>query len=97
MWLVACLLTGVPAANAGDGAPPAEKTEVALATLTPDEVDKRIAAKTNDFFVYDVNPREVYDAGHVPTATWLPFDGVTAAALPANKADTLVFYCANEH
>jgi rhodanese-related sulfurtransferase len=96
-WIACLLMAGVPAAEAGDAPPAITQAEVALATLTVDQVDAKIAAKTPGFFVFDVNPREVFDAGHLPTATWLPFNGVTADNLPADKTATLVFYCANVH
>jgi hypothetical protein len=48
-------------------------------------------------FVYDNNPKEVFEAGHVPGATWVESSEVTAAVLPPDKGATLVFYCANEH
>jgi hypothetical protein len=48
-------------------------------------------------FVYDNNAKERFAAGHLPGATWLDYDDVKASDLPADKAATLVFYCANEH
>ena len=96
MWIVALFLAGSPSANAGEG-PPAAQVEVVPPSLTPDEVATRLAAKSSSFFVFDVNPREIYDEGHVPSAKWLAFDGVVAANLPADKGATLVFYCANVH
>lgn len=47
--------------------------------------------------VFDANSPETYAAGHVPGATWVDYDGVTAAVLPADPATPVVFYCANEH
>lgn len=49
------------------------------------------------FYVYDNNPKEVFEKGHVPGAKWLDASRIVAADLPADKAATLVFYCANEH
>ena len=49
------------------------------------------------FYVYDNNPKEVFEKGHVPGAKWLDSSRIVAADLPADKAATLVFYCANEH
>lgn len=46
--------------------------------------------------VFDANSRETFDAHHVPGATWVHYDSVTAAALPADPATPCVFYCANE-
>jgi hypothetical protein len=62
--------------------------------LTVDEVEARIAKKDGSFFVFDVNPKEVFEAGHVPTAKWI--EEVQASVLPADKTASLVFYCANE-
>jgi rhodanese-related sulfurtransferase len=44
--------------------------------------------------VFDANDEDVYRAGHVPGARFLParFD---AGALPADKGTLLVFYCKN--
>jgi hypothetical protein len=68
-----------------------------LRELSVDDVDKRIAANDGHFFVFDANPKDVYASGHVPGAKWVPYDGVTADMLPADKKASLVFYCANEH
>jgi hypothetical protein len=62
--------------------------------LSVDEVETRIAKKDGSFFVFDVNPKEVFDAGHVPTAKWI--EAVEASVLPTDKTASLVFYCANE-
>jgi len=71
--------------------------EHALAELTADEVEARIAKNDGTFFVYDCNQREVFDAGHVPTAKFLSYRNMTDADLTPNKDADLVFYCANEH
>ncbi len=47
-------------------------------------------------FVYDNNSKETYAAGHVPGATWLDYDEVSASDLPNDKAATLIFYCKND-
>ena len=44
---------------------------------------------------FDVNSRESWQAAHVPGAANLDPDSFAAAALPADKAATLVFYCSN--
>jgi hypothetical protein len=69
----------------------------ALKSLTVDEVDQRIAKADGKFFVFDANEKEVFEKGRVPTAKWVPFNGVTKEMLPADLGATLVFYCANEH
>jgi rhodanese-related sulfurtransferase len=63
-------------------------------SLTPDQVSDLIAKK--EASVYDNNPREMYEKGHVPSAKWVDFKDVTASDLPQDKDRTLVFYCANE-
>jgi 3-mercaptopyruvate sulfurtransferase SseA len=67
-----------------------------LKTLTVDELAARLAANDGKTFVYDNNPEERYQKGHVPGAHWLDFHSVSATDLPADKSATLVFYCANE-
>ncbi len=46
--------------------------------------------------VFDSNRRETYEQHHVPGATWLRYDAVTAEALPSDTSTQLVFYCANQ-
>jgi len=67
-----------------------------LRSLTVDEVAARIAANDGQTFVYDNNEKDRYTKSHVPGARWLEYDRVVASDLPANKAATLVFYCASE-
>jgi 3-mercaptopyruvate sulfurtransferase SseA len=67
-----------------------------LKALTVDEVAARIAAHDGKTYVFDNNPRERFAKSHVPGATWLDYDHVTAADLPADKGATLIFYCASE-
>jgi hypothetical protein len=88
-----------PSAESGNAASSASKAdpEASLKEMTPDEVDARIAKNDTTFHAYDSNEEEVFKAGHVPGAKWVPFDAVTADMLPPSKSDTLVFYCANPH
>ena len=67
-----------------------------LKPLTVDEVAARIAANDGKTFIYDNNAKESWVKGHVPGARWLDDENVTAAALPADKTATLIFYCHNE-
>jgi hypothetical protein len=67
-----------------------------LKSLTVDEVAARIAANDGKTFVYDNNNKDRFAQGHLPTATWLKYDSVTAADLPQDKGATLIFYCASE-
>ena len=62
--------------------------------LTIDEVEARLGQP--GLYVYDANPREMYEDKHVPGARWVPWDHVTAADLPSDRGATLVFYCAIE-
>ncbi len=82
-----------PAAATSAAAP---HSEADLKTLTVGEVDQLIQESTGKAFIYDNNPKAIFDAGHLPTATWMNFLSVTADVLPKDKAATLVFYCANE-
>ena len=63
--------------------------------MTVDEVEAALA-KPGSLYVFDANPKDVFDEGHVPGAKWVPKD-VKADMLPADKAAKLVFYCASEH
>ena len=72
-----------------------EITEDNLPEMTVEEVEAAIA-KPGSLYVYDVNPKDVYDEGHVPGAKWIS-KKPTADQFPADKAAKLVFYCANEH
>jgi hypothetical protein len=83
-------------------APPASATasvkhsDADLKTLTVDEVDALLAEHNGKTFIYDNNPKERYEQGHLPSATWVNFKSLTARDLPADKSATLVFYCASE-
>lgn len=93
--LAALLLAGCQkAAAAPDALPPPAAPEPKLATLSLEEVDA--LREKPGVHLYDANPREMYDHGHVPGAAWVKFDEVTADVLPGDRAATLVFYCANE-
>jgi len=89
--LAAAVLFGCAKQDGGATAAPSE-----LQRLTVDEVAARIAANDGKTFIYDDNPKESWTAGHVPGATWLDEENVTAADLPADKTATLIFYCHNE-
>jgi hypothetical protein len=93
-----CSSNAAPAqGSASASAANAEPSEPTVKQMTADDVDQRLAKNDATFHVYDANEKEVFDAGHVPGAKWVPFNAVTADMLPPNKDDTLVFYCANEH
>ena len=63
--------------------------------LSIDEVAARVGKP--GVYLIDNNPRDVWAKGHVPTATWVDYNTMTTADLPADKKATLIFYCANEH
>jgi rhodanese-related sulfurtransferase len=85
------LVAAVMAALALAGLPACSRQPVALAI---DEV-ARIVGQPG-VYLYDANPREMYDAKHLPGARWIEWDRVSAADLPADRNATLVFYCALE-
>jgi hypothetical protein len=62
-----------------------------IPALTIDEVAARLGEP--DYHVFDNNWQGRYRRSHVPTATLLNAYNYEAAALPSNKAATLVFYC----
>jgi len=66
------------------------------ATVTVDQVASRLDAHDATLHVYDANGRATYDEHHVPSATWVHYDSVTADVLPADHASSLVFYCGGE-
>ena len=79
-----------------EGATPAGGgSEAGFGSLTIDEVAARLGKK--GVYLIDNNPRDVWEKGHLPTATWVDYKAMTAADLPADKSATLIFYCANEH
>jgi hypothetical protein len=67
-----------------------------LKPLTVEEVSTRLTTKDGKTFIFDNNSPETYAKGHVPGAKWLDDEKVTADALPADKAATLIFYCHSE-
>ncbi len=68
--------------------------EIELAKLTMAEVEQRLGQP--GVFLFDANPKDFYEHGHLPGAQWVKFDAVTAEQLPPDHAATLIFYCANE-
>lgn len=90
--LAACK-RGEPAdASAASTAPP---TDTAIVLTSPHEV-AALRERGRDHVVIDVNPRELYDDGHVPGARWMRFDAIDRAMLPADRAVPVVLYCYNE-
>ena len=65
-----------------------------FSSLTVDQVATHL--EKGDASVFDNNPKDMYEKGHVPTAKWVDFKNVQASDLPQDKDRTLIFYCANE-
>ena len=63
-------------------------------SLTVDQVAEHVAK--GDASIFDNNPKDMWQKGHVPTAKWVDFKDVQASDLPKDKDRTLIFYCANE-
>jgi rhodanese-related sulfurtransferase len=59
--------------------------------LTPRELSAMLGR--GHLCVIDVNEEDNYSAAHVPGAKRMDYDAITADALPADRSDTLVFYC----
>src|SRR5450756_1318751 len=57
------------------------------------EVKKMIEAKGTDFLVVDVQPKEVYDAGHVKGAVNFPWDSDLKDSGNLPKDKLLILYC----
>jgi hypothetical protein len=60
--------------------------------LSVDEVEKLLGQP--NVHVYDANPREVYEKGHLPGAVFVKGEDLSPI-LPRQKDAKLVFYCAN--
>lgn len=71
----------------------AEDAGPAPTQLTVDEVASRLEAADGSTFVFDTDGKELYAAGHVPSAIWIGYGDVPSGALPANKNASLIFYC----
>ena len=70
------------------------KDKEELSSLTVDQVAEHVAK--GDASIFDNNPKDMWQKGHVPTAKWVDFKDVQASDLPKDKDRTLIFYCANE-
>jgi rhodanese-related sulfurtransferase len=68
--------------------------EVPVPVTTVEAVAARVGQA--DFFLFDANPKDFYDRGHIRGATWVPFNHLEREALPSSHDAQLVFYCANE-
>jgi len=63
-------------------------------SLTVDQVAEHVAK--GDASIFDNNPKDMWQKGHVPTAKWVDFKNVQSSDLPQDMDRTLVFYCASE-
>jgi rhodanese-related sulfurtransferase len=88
--LVVAASPGCKAVQACMGVPRSARDET-LSMWTMEQVQAELGRAA----LFDANPRELYDEHHLPGARWVPYDAVTAELLPADKAQPLVFYCAN--
>ena len=70
----------------------AEKRSEPYGLLTMDEVEKLIGRP--GVVLVDANPDDVYRKNHLPGAIWWQ-SAPLAQLLPADKSETLVFYCAS--
>ena len=89
--LVSCLLVltfalTAACASAGD-----------IPQIAAAEVKKMIEAKGTDFLVVDVQPKEVYDEGHVKGAVSFPWDTELKGSGNLPKDKTLILYCDCAH
>lgn len=95
--LALALMSCIPFASARSGEATAQTTVATRAfAMLPAASLKTALDRGQAVSVYDANSRETYENSHVPGATWIEFDSLTAASLPAEKDARLVFYCANE-
>lgn len=67
-----------------------------FAQISVDEVASALETQEGAIAIFDANSRETYDEHHVPTATWVDYDALSAEQLPEDRGTQLVFYCANE-
>ena len=99
--LVSVACGGAAAQSAGATEPPCDVSAKHVAQ--PDEPFRTLGAAELHAaqqqpvppFVFDVNRRERYDKGHVPSAVWLAKDEVKAERLPADRSARVVFYCSS--
>jgi uncharacterized protein YndB with AHSA1/START domain len=64
----------------------------AIPRIAPDELRARLDEP--ELFVFDCNPRSMWNQGHLPGATYAGQGAFAPALLPPDKSATLVFYCA---
>jgi rhodanese-related sulfurtransferase len=67
-----------------------------FAQISVDEVATALDTRQGEVAVFDANSPETYAEHHVPGATWVDYDSLSAEQLPEDRSTQLVFYCANE-
>lgn len=82
---LAFILTAIPAAA------------VDISQIAAAEVKKMIEAKRTDFLVVDVQPKGVYDIGHVRGAVNFPWETELKDSGNLPKDKTLILYCDCAH
>lgn len=95
--LIATIATPLTACDKDICAVPDKSVALAtdVAELTPAAVADLITRDPSAVIV-DVNPRGIYDDGHVPGARWMSSSKLDYDNLPADRNVPLVFYCYNE-
>jgi rhodanese-related sulfurtransferase len=91
MLLVAACRQG---GEAAPGVAPAPVVALELPTLTLAQVEAQVGQP--GVYLFDANPKDFYEHGHLPGARWVKFDAPARDVLPADRGATLIFYCANE-
>jgi rhodanese-related sulfurtransferase len=82
---------------------PSESTAAPTVSAAPDAVALQVISVNQvaqkraepETYIYDCNGAQLFAQGHIPGATLMAFDKVTAQVLPKNKSATLIFYCFN--
>lgn len=62
-------------------------------SIVKDITPQELFAGLPRMHVIDVNEADNYAFAHVPGARLMAYDAIAADALPADRSDTLVFYC----
>jgi rhodanese-related sulfurtransferase len=89
--------SGCGAGGSSSGGSTAAASEAErFSRMSVDDVAAGIQAPDRRLAVFDANDRETFEQHHVPSATWVDYDGVTREQLPADTSTPLVFYCYNE-
>lgn len=87
---IAVLLLGIAATNAQDSS---AATPPKIATMTPDELQKRLAAKDAKPLVVDVREQAEYDAVHIDGVLLAPLGNVVADLAKIDRSREIVLVC----